>query len=337
MKASGTSSAPPARQPRPLAVGLLVLLTFGSWGWRQAWAAEASPPAASSQEETRALGEKGSPRTTGPIVTDTTIPQAPGTGTLFIPTFLAFTGGTFNSNWRRVSAGGDFKSLSAQAQLFYGVAPRTEVYVIVPYLHNWAGNVNQPPATRQKDADFGGLANLSVTGKYLLFKEQPSLPAVAGILTLAFPTGHHDHLNPGNLGTDLLGRGAYEVTPGLNFFKYAKPFLLYANLWYTMSSAATVNGARRYYPDRITLNLAAEYPLPWKRLVFLLESVNQYDGGRIIGHRANQPPAALMSLLPALEFLAGDNWSFVAGVLVDLGGKNTRYNYSPNFSIFYTF
>ena len=77
--------------------------------------------------------------------------------------------------------------------------------------------------------------------------------------------------------------------------------------------------------------------MPLRRLVFLLEFISKYDGGRIFGHRANQPAVALMSLLPALEFLAGDDWSFVAGVLVDLCGKNTSYNYTPNFSIFYTF
>jgi hypothetical protein len=321
---------------RPLGLALLLLAVIPSF-WSPSKAANFPGAAAESAEEPWSRSEKGLPHTTGPIITDTTIPQSPGTATLFMPTFLNITGGNFSPNWRQVSAGGNFQALSSMAQLFYGVAPRTEIYVKLSYQHNWAGDVNQPAPNGQRSADFGGPGNISITPKYLLLAEQEKLPAVSAICTTAFPTAHFRHLNPGKLGTDLLGRGAYEFTPGLNFFKYAKPFLLYGNLWYTMYTAATVNGERRYYPDRVSLNLAAEYPLPWKRWVLLLEFVSYGDGGRLLGHRANQPPESLMSTLPALEFIASDDWSFVAGVTIDLFGKNTSFNYTPNFSIFYYF
>ncbi len=287
-------------------------------------------------DENRVRGQRATPATTGPIITDTAIPQSLGTATLFVPSFLAFTGGNFSPSWRRVSASGDFRSLSSPVQLFVGVAPRTSVYVVVPYQHNWALNVNQPASAGQRSADFGGLGDVNLTGKYLLMKEQAMIPAVAGIFSVSFPSGHHRHLNPGNLGTDQLGLGAYSFTPGLNFFKFIPPVLLYGNLWYTMSTGATVAGARKYYPDRVILDLALEYPLR-KPFVFLCEFVSFYDGGRLVGHRANQSPQALMSLLPALEILVSDDWSFAAGVLVDLFGKNTGFTYTPNFSIFYTF
>jgi hypothetical protein len=306
------------------------------WVWTPFRAPAVYGAEAPSAEEPQIARQTSSRVTTGPIITDTTIPQPLGTATLFIPTFLSLSGGNFSPGWRRVGAGGDFQTLVTPAQLYYGLAPRTEVYVVVPYLHNWAGNVNQPGPNGQKDANFGGLGDINLTGKYLLLQEQAKFPAVAGIFSTTFPTGHHRHLNPGNLETDQLGQGAYSFTPGLNFFKNAPPFLLYGNLWYTMFTDATVAGVRTHYRDQVTVNLAAEYPLPgpW---VFLCEFVSLYDAGRVIGSRSNQPPKAIMSVLPALEFIANDDFYLAAGVLIDLWGKNTPYNYTPNFSIFYNF
>jgi hypothetical protein len=316
---------------------VLILLTWSlSWGLIPAQTAN---PFESGTEGERQLvpGQRATPETTGPIITDTTIPQSLGTATLFIPTFFSFTRGNFSHSWRRASAGGDFQSLDTSAQLFFGVAPRTEVYLVIPYLHNWAANVNMPGPLGQRNADFGGLGDVSITGKYLLIDEQPCFPAVAAIFTTSFPTAHHRHLNPRFLGTDRLGRGPYGFTPGLNFFKYAKPFLLYGNLWYSMLSVATVDKTRNYSPDRVSLNLAMEYPLIRNRWIFLCEFVSFYDAGRLIGHSANQSPVTLISILPALEFIATDAWSFDAGVLLDLLGKNTSYNITPNFSVFYSF
>jgi hypothetical protein len=277
------------------------------------------------------------PATTGPIITDTTIPQALGTASLFMPGFFSVTGANFNPGWRRVSAGGDYRSLTAQMQVYYGILPRTEVYATVPYTHNWAANVDPPAPNGQRRADFGGLGDVSLTGKYLLLEEHPIRPAVAGVLTATLPTGHHCHLNPGNLGTDQLGQGAFSFTPGLNLFKYAPPFLLYANVLYTLSTGATVAGNRLYYPDQVGVNLAMEYPLPGTRLVLLWELVSYFDAGRLLGPRANQSPQALMSTLPGLEFMVNKDFACVAGVLIDLMGKNTTCAVTPNFSVFYYF
>jgi hypothetical protein len=277
------------------------------------------------------------PDTTGPVITDTAIPQALGTATLLVPTFLSMGNSNFNSNWHRVGAGGDFQSLSAQLELYSGPLPRTEIYLIIPYLHNWASNVDKLGPNGNRSANFGGLGTCSLTGKYLLFDEQSRFPAVSGIVTVAFPTAHHLHLNPGNLGTDQLGLGAYSVTTGFNFFKYTSPVLLYANLWYTMYSAGTVAGRRNYYPDQITLNLALEWPFIKGRWVLLWELVSYGDAGRLIGHQANQPSQALISSLLGVEFLGGKNWAVVPGVYLDLLGKNTNCDIAPNLSLFYYF
>ena len=282
-------------------------------------------------------GQSSSPYTTGPIITDTTIPQPLGTATLFMPTFLSFTGGNFSPGWRRGSVGGDFRTLSGSMQLHVGVLPHTSVYVVVPYLHNWVWNVNQPGPNGQRSANFGGLGDLSITGKHLLLDEQTHFPAVAGIFAVAFPSGHHLHFNPGNLGTDQLGRGSFTFTPGLNFFKYVPPVLLYANLWYTIYTGATVVGERLYYRDRATANLALELPLVKDRWVFLWELVSYYDAGRLLGHQANYVPRALIGTLLGIEFLATKDLSFAPGILIDFLGKNTSFSYTPNFSVFYNF
>ena len=99
---------------------------------------------------------------------------------------------------------------------------------------------------------------------------------------------------------------------------------------------ATVAGVRTRYRDQVTVNLAVEYPLPGP-FVFLGEFVSTYGAGRLLGPRSNQPPQTIMGIMPALEFIANDDLFLVAGVLIDLWGKNTSYNYTPNFSIFYNF
>jgi hypothetical protein len=316
---------------RSLRIGLLIVLGVCLAGWIPVGAAGASAPEGPAEEQL-VRGEKASV-TTGPIITSTTIPQAPGTWGIQGTGFLAVTAGRFSPSWRRVGAGGDFLSLATPLQITYGLAPRTEIYTVIQYQHNWAAQVDHPGPGGERSANFSGLGDISLAYKHLLLEEKPSLPAVSGIFTVNFPAGHHGHLNPRFRGTDQLGRGAYTFTPGINVYKYLAPVLLYGNLWYSMSTDATVAGQRRHYRDQVILNLAAEYPLS-QRLVFLLEYVSFYDGGRLLGPRANQPPGALMSLLPALEFIVSDDLSFAGGVVLDLWGKNARYNYTPVLAVF---
>jgi hypothetical protein len=166
------------------------------------------------------------------------------------------------------------------------------------------------------------------------------------------------------LGTDQIGGGAFAFTTGLNASKYVKPFILYGNLWYTMQTAFSgredrsplvpvldENGLataeltegdpvatkfRNYPRDIITVNLAAEYPLTPK-WVALLELTSSWDGGRLFGHKANVAPAALLSLMPGIEYMATEKFSLALGMNVDLVGKNTSVNLTPLLSMVYAF
>jgi hypothetical protein len=304
------------------------------------------------------------PTTFGPIITDTAIPIEKGKFAVQ-PTFgLGFTTSSFSPSWRRVSAGGDFVSFGMDWKFTYGLWNNLEVFVVVPFVHNWANSVNEPGPIGERAASFGGIGDVNLTFKYRLVEETETRPTVTALFATGFPTGHFRHFNPGRLGTDEIGGGAFAFTTGLNVSKYVKPFVLYGNLWYTMQTAFNgredrsslvaafdeegvptgelvegdpVSTKFRNYPrDIITVNLAAEYPLTGK-WVALLELTSSWDGGRLFGHKANAAPAALLSVMPGIEYIATEKFSLALGVNVDLVGKNTSVNLTPLLSMVYAF
>jgi len=276
------------------------------------------------------------PPTAGPIIVDNAVPVAPGSLVVQPYGFLRCTGGHFTGGWRRAGAGGDFTSLYMPVQVFYGVAPNMEVNLIASYLHNWAEGAARPGIKEPGAAAFGGLGDTRLTFKYQLVSETATRPTVTALAAVDFPAGHHLHLNPGRLGTDQLGTGAFTFTPGFNLSKYLAPFKLYANLWYSLFTAATVGTDRVHPRDRVTVNLAAEYPLS-RRWVLLLEGYSQWDAGALVGPRSHQPPAALVGVLPGIEFLLHPRLYFELGASLDLAGKNTDCRYSPVFTMIFTF
>ena len=134
------------------------------------------------------------PSTFGPLVTDTAIPIETGQFAIQ-PTFgLSFTTNNFTQSWRSVSAGGDFKSFSMPWKFTYGPIKNLEVYVVIPYIHNWAGPVNEPGPNNQRYSSFDGLGDISLTFKYQLVQETETLPTVSAFFTPTFPSGHAGHL-----------------------------------------------------------------------------------------------------------------------------------------------
>jgi hypothetical protein len=304
------------------------------------------------------------PATFGPIITDTAVPMEKGKFAIQ-PTFgFSCITDSFSPNWRRVSAGGNFKSFGMDYRFTYGLLNNLEVFVVVPYVHNWANNVNEPGPNGERSADFGGVGDVNLTFKYRLVEETETRPTVTALFATDFPTGHFRHFNPGRLGTDEIGGGAFAFTTGLNLSKYVKPFIFYGNLWYTMQTAFTsredrsplvhvldengvatgeleegdprATNVRNYPRDIITVNLAAEYPIT-KKWVALLELTSVWDGGRLFGHQANLAPAALVSVLPGIEYMATDKFSLALGVNIDLVGKNTDAAITPLLSMVYAF
>jgi hypothetical protein len=337
---------------RGLLLGFLCLFLF--WGMLPAHAHESSPGTSVKEDPEPALQEAPEvqlPNTTGPIVTDLAITQAYKTWTLQVTPTLSLTGGVFNSNWQPRSVGvnlpsrvhefnerGDYKSFLIPVQLYYGLAPRMDFSLSTSFEQNWASNVE--PASQA--ANFGSIQDTSIQFRYRLLNGSPTATIVTGYFSVLFPTGHASPLEPKLLGIDQTGAGAFSFTWGLNFFKYVPqvPVLFYANLWYTNFLDGRVNGARVYYPDNITFNLAFEVPLnksESNRWAFLLELLSNWDAGRMIGPTANQAPLALVSVLPAVEFLPYKWFTLAAGVQIPVIGKNTSFTYAPTLALFFNF
>lgn len=275
------------------------------------------------------------PFTAGPIITDTAVPIA--TGHFAVQPFWAFSfvQGRLTSSWRRTSAGGDFTDFVTVLRLAYGLWEDMEIYANIPAIQNWASRVDQPVAGNRA-ADFGGLGDITFVCKYRLVTETERCPTVTPLLSVVCPTGHASGLNPGRLGTDDLGGGAFSFFGGLLLSKWLSPFYLYANVLY----GAPLKGPPQVslsqfdpllppvmHRGQVTYNLAGEWVLS-PRWVALLEFYSSWEVGPLIGRRTG-PPAALLGVLPGLELIISPRWNLEAGVALDLGGKNSTYNVTP--------
>ncbi|MBM4284479.1 MAG: transporter [Deltaproteobacteria bacterium] len=316
------------------------------WVGKAGAAGEDKPPAASPAQEAgaqeagkqEAAKEDECPATFGPIITDTAVPIDKGKFAVQSTFSLSFVNHALNKNWRRVSAGGNFGSFGMDWKLTYGLWNNLEVFVVVPFVHNWAGSVDEPGPRGERSAGFSGLGDVNLTFKYRLVEETQTRPTVTALFATDFPSGHFRRLNPGRLGVDQIGGGAYVFTTGLNVSKYVKPFIFYGNLWYSMPTAYTFDGVRQYPRDFVTVNLAAEYPFPGnKKWVALLEVTSFWDAGRLFGHKSNVPPGALVSILPGIEYVPTEKFSLALGVNVDLFGKNADAAVTPVLSMVYCF
>lgn len=207
---------------------------------------------------------------------------------------------------------------------------------MIPYMHNWAGNVDKPLPGAELSANAGGLGDISLTFKYRLIEETEVLPTVSAIFTPTFPSASFRQLNPAFLGTDLIGGGAYVFTPGLNLSKYVKPFIFYGNFWYSVQTSFNNDNGKQYPGDFVTVNLAAEY-LITRKWVALLELTSAWGGGRLFGPKANLPPKSLVSIIPGIEYMATDKFSLALGLSLDLAGKNNQATITPLFSMSYAF
>lgn len=286
------------------------------------------------------------PATFGPLFTDTAIPAAKGEFAIQATWLVPVTYGAYDGKWKRVDAGGDFVGFTQLVKFTYGLWDNLEVFLeLATYNHNWAANVSEPGPRGERHADFGGFGDTALVFKYGLLAETERRPQVTAFWGTVFPTGHSRHFNPGRLGTDELGGGSVDFVLGVNLQKWLKPFIFYGNVWYTMRTDYTADGENtdgvatqvRIHPrDIVLINLAMEYPLS-KRWVLLAEFLQAYEGGRLFGRQSNQDPAAKISIVPGIEFMATDHLSMALGLNIDLAGKRDDATLTPTFSLVYFF
>ncbi len=334
------------RSSRTLFMLLLVLMLVAPWpvlsaedsagpGGKNVTAAEGKTPG--EQETGRGEGfepeaeaTKGPeiPATFGPLVTDTAIPIDKGHFAIQ-PTFsYSNVLKEFSPHWGRTSSEGDHQSFGMDWKLTYGPIENMEVFVDIPYAYNWADESGV-------SANGGGIGDVNLTLKYRLVEETSCAPTVTALFATDFPTGKFKNSNPGNLDTDLIGGGSYVFTTGFNVSKYVAPFVLYANLWYSMPTSYDDHGSQ-YPGDFVTVNLAAEYPIVDK-WVALFELTSYWGGGRLFGPDTNVPHESLLSAVPGIEYMATEHFALALGLNVDLVGKNTDATIGPIFSMVYGF
>jgi hypothetical protein len=284
------------------------------------------------------------PATAGPIIVDTAVPTPPGQ--LIIQPYwsLGFVAGNFSPSWRRVSAGGNFRSFQMPLKITYGLFQNLEIYGQMAFIHNWANQVQDSNAPGRHSASFSGVSDLTLVLKYQLMEETTWRPTVTTFLNVDFPTGHHFRTNPARLGLDVQGGGAYAFTGGFNLSKWLGPVYLYSNLWYSISSREL--GASPHLlasplmgpvlsRDVITWNMAAEWPLSGK-WVALLEFYSSWAMNPLF-HRSQQSPSILMGVLPGIEYIFNPRWSCELGVALDLAGRNSLHGCTPIFSVIMTY
>lgn len=280
--------------------------------------------------ESEAEATKGPeiPATFGPLVTDTAIPIDKGHFAVQ-PTFTySNVLDSFSPHWGRTSTGGDYQSFGMDWKFTYGLIENLEVFVVIPYAHNWADEGGA-------SANSGGLGDVNLTLKYRIVEETDCAPTVTALFATDFPTGKFKDPDPDDLGTDLVGGGSYVFTAGFNVSKYVAPFVLYANVWYSMLTSYD-DGGPQYPGDVLTVNLAAEYPIV-EKWIALLELTSHWSGGRLFGPDTNVAHDALVSIIPGIEYMATEQFSLALGLNVDLAGKNTDACIGPLFSVVYAF
>jgi hypothetical protein len=286
------------------------------------------------------------PTTAGCIMTDSTIPIDTGHFSLSVMSALSVYPATFNQSWRPISIHGNYYTYFMPVKLTYGLAKNTEVYIIAPLVDYWVNNADQSISpTGKTSANYAGIGDLTLMGKYLLCPEGDIMPAVSAVAGFgSIPTGHASHLNPRFMGVDAIGTGALTLSTGVNLYKWVKPFLLYSNVWinspinlYKMTASASPEPVRSR--ENIMFNLAAEYPLSSK-FVLLLEMYSTWTWSNLLPFQATQgyqTPQTLLGLMPGIEFLATDKLSLEAGASLDVLGKNGVKKFTPMFMATYAF
>jgi hypothetical protein len=98
---------------------------------------EKPPPAEEKKAEEK---KEAAPTTCGPLISDSCIPIEEHHASIQVLGALSLYTANFSPNWRRVSNRGDFYTFNLPVKFTYGPTKNLELYVIAPFLVNWAKN-----------------------------------------------------------------------------------------------------------------------------------------------------------------------------------------------------
>ena len=292
--------------------------------------------------------QEAAPTTCGPLISDTCIPIEEHHASLQWLGALNIYSASFSPNWRAVSTKGNFYTFNMPVKLTYGPTKNLETYIVVPFIVDWAGNLDRGNPlvgithNGERSASYAGLGDITTVAKYLVLEEGDLRPAVTLVGGVGWPSGHAHHLNPRFLATDAVGTGSFNFITGFNLYKWVKPFLLYSNIWlnspvnmFKLRSSDVPQAVRNR--ENVTFNLAAEYPLN-KQWILLLEMYSTWfwenPGTETLGF---QSPTPVLGFLPGVEYVYSEKWSFSAGCAFDALGKFGTQYITPMATVYYNF
>ncbi len=150
--------------------------------------------------------------------------------------FINNTRGSYDSGGSFTALPDDDKPTARQLYLYmqYGVTDKLSFAGQLLYIKNF---------TRQTglEADSAGLGDSNLFALYCLQEENKNKPCVTLLAQLKIPTGKFENANPDSLGTDIIGTGSYDPGVGIIMTKSMQPFVLHADLIYSMPLEATVD------------------------------------------------------------------------------------------------
>lgn len=275
------------------------------------------------------------PVSVGPLTT-WTAPHC-GRGRLGVQPFFFYnrTRGVFDGEGRYKSFTGKETRSQYQEQLFlqYGVTDCLEIAGQGVYQQNLRHFEGDSAAST-------GFGDSYLFVRYCALEETAWLPHATAIFQLKLPTGKYEKADDGKLGTDLMGAtsggGSYDHGYGINFTKKLKPFILHADLIYTLPILTRVDGVKTRYGNYINYDLGVEYFLPHG--FNLIVECN----GFIQGDRKEDGEFVPASDVGFLNIAPGIGWSCdkIQTLLAyqrTLAGTNADVNDSVIFTFVYTF
>lgn len=308
-------------------------------------AGRTSPATSRKPKGKAALEDITGPPTTGPILTSGALPMGKGNFAIQPYTYVSFFGGEFSPTWKPRGAGKNQITFGNAISLYYGITENFWVSLFWSYyIHNWAYNIRNPAPGGGRTAQDGDYGPLSLTFRYRLLKQQGRRPTVTALFTLGFPSNRGSRVDPGTLPAQVSGTRNWGFTWGVNLHRYARPFILYLNLWYFM---ATMDrrvvemdggiGLEKFNPwDLVKFNLAAEIPLRWKGgpWVVLLEMNSFWEVGPIFGPGPDTKNSAEVTGLVGMEYIFNPQWRLAFGFAFNILGKNSSINYTPVITLY---
>jgi hypothetical protein len=325
----------------------LAVFSLGVPSWSLA-RGEASPAFSATTPHLKEQADQENvtgPPTTGPILSSGALPMGKGNFAIQPYIYASFLGGRFSPSWKPQGAGKDQITLGNAISLYYGVTENFWLSIFWSYyIQNWVYNIQNPEPGQGRSAQVGGIGPLSVTCRYRFLEQKGQLPTVTGLFTLGFPSNRGESVSIGTLPAQVSGTRNWGFTGGLNLHKYARPLILYLNLWYFMAttdkSVEVVGGGlnlNTYNPrDQVKFNLACEIPLRWEGgpWVVLLEMNSFWEVGPVFQPQAKTKPAAKVTGLVGMEYIFNPQWRLALGFAFNIIGKNSDMNYTPVITLY---